>query len=1316
MRAWFEFEIWLEKLWFRLQGLDPDEEFQLRKKEALSFEGVLAQELSAVEESRRHRLKEADLDGARPAGPVAYRALHSGLVGVSFSGGGIRSATFNLGILQGLAKHKLLPSIDYLSTVSGGGYIASWLQAWIFRRESVADVEKELRDSLPPQDRRQRTPGRQMMPDEGAPRIHLEPHPVSWLRRYSNYLTPVLGLFNADTWTVVSIWLRNTFLNQLVMLMVLGALLLAPRLLHNILLGNPSHEADPDPFDRVLLAALFLAIGTVFIGRNLEPMRKSEEKKPARYRENFGLQLMVILPLLAASFFTASSIVLLVTGPSSAVRRVWASAAFGCVIFGLLMALSRKSRGFGVPYWRRGPNASGREPEGSWIPVPRKISYFLISAAPSVGMAIVYTWQKENVWPWQLIAAVAVYCLGLAALLFYPFSNESEETGVGVAEPLDPYREVMYVLMHLACTAAAAGFLYLVLDFLHSNPVQQGELRWHAMVWGAPMIVSLFSIAIVLQIGLLGREMFDARREWWSRLGAFMMIYTLGWIGWQAAAIYGPFAVAWSVTKLQSVWTTGVLATWVATVAAGVLSGGSRATGNPRESKGVKEVALNVLAVLAPWLFILGAILLISFALQWLLLQTHPYQPGDDGGGISWSTPQIVAAPFLLLSEIPLSETAVAFVLALVAALVLAWRIDINEFSMHQFYKNRLVRCYMGASRPVAPASGQVADGDPEPRMPNPFTGFDIDDDLPVKCMAVMSGNTPPRPYTYGPYSIVNTSLNLVHGRNLAWQERKAASFFFSPLYSGYDVNIGDSTHRLPSDRQSLCRYAFRSTTDYAYRKDGIWIGRAMAISGAAASPNSGYHSSPQAAILMTVFNVRLGAWIGNTRHRDGYRFNGPKSGFFYLLAELLSLTNDESKYVYLSDGGHFENLGIYELVHRRCRYIVACDSEQDCDFRFEGLANAIRKCRTDFGVSIEIDTTPLKPDPASRLSTAHCVVGRIHYPEDQEATGTLVYIKASVTGDEPADTIQYRAVNPDFPHQSTADQWFNESQFESYRALGFHVADTVFSAVDASLSRVSGREAFFRELRQQWSPSNPLVERHFTRHSAHLMSLMEQLRTDADLQFLCGQITPEWEALMRDAQAEPRGQGWLPRRYAERRAGFFFCNSLIQLMENVYLDLVMECNYAHPDNRGWMNLFHHWAWSSMFRVAWAISAPCYGARFQSFCEGLFELNKENRAWIDCIEIKRDAMNFIEREHYSVVESGDKLYQLEMCVRNPDGIDTFSFPFGFAVVDGSKALVYYRIRNHLRKMGLWSRTRQKMLDKGLFEATNIRAMKDRPTS
>jgi len=354
---------------------------------------------------------------------------------------------------------------------------------------------------------------------------------------------------------------------------------------------------------------------------------------------------------------------------------------------------------------------------------------------------------------------------------------------------------------------------------------------------------------------------------------------------------------------------------------------------------------------------------------------------------------------------------------SLAAATALASRIDVNLFSIYHFYRQRLVRCYLGASRCKL-------------RTPHPFTGFDPRDDLKLADLAC---DVDSKPQCQRPFLIHNTAMNLVAGKQLAWQERRAAAFAFTPLASGYSFTLPDEKGQLLSH--------FRPTAQYM---EGVWMGSAMAISGAAASPNMGYHSSPALTFLMTVFNVRLGHWSPNPADGTAWTQQDPPFGGTYLLKELFGNTQHTSTFVYLSDGGHFENLGIYELVRRRCACIVAIDAGQDCNSQFEDLGNAIRKCYADFGVVIDIH--------AEDLESGYSAIGRVIYPpcegsSEQPPEGHLIYIKPRLTGTEPADLMNYKCTHPGFPHESTSDQCFDESQFESYRKLGHHIGKAVFDA-----------------------------------------------------------------------------------------------------------------------------------------------------------------------------------------------------------------------------------------------------------------------------
>jgi len=272
---------------------------------------------------------------------------------------------------------------------------------------------------------------------------------------------------------------------------------------------------------------------------------------------------------------------------------------------------------------------------------------------------------------------------------------------------------------------------------------------------------------------------------------------------------------------------------------------------------------------------------------------------------------------------------------------------DVNLFSMHATYVNRLVRCYLGATRRKPwykyARMGAPTGSDGSERDENPVTGFDFSDDMPLQRLRYrrkQDGDGEDRPY-WGPFPIINAALNLTGGRELAWQDRKADAFFFSPLYCG---SKSTGFRFLPASN------------------DTVTLGRAMGISGAAVSPNMGYLTSQSLMILLTMFNVRLGWWLYNParpqRFASEWHFKHPGYGGL-VWNEMLGRTDEDSGYVYLSDGGHFDNLGVYELIRRRCKYIIVSDAGADPKYQFRDLTDLVQKIQTDFGISIADETDP---------------------------------------------------------------------------------------------------------------------------------------------------------------------------------------------------------------------------------------------------------------------------------------------------------------------------------------------------------------------
>jgi uncharacterized membrane protein len=353
---------------------------------------------------------------------------------------------------------------------------------------------------------------------------------------------------------------------------------------------------------------------------------------------------------------------------------------------------------------------------------------------------------------------------------------------------------------------------------------------------------------------------------------------------------------------------------------------------------------------------------------------------------------------------------------------------NVNTFSLHGMYRSRLIRAYLGASN--------------ESRSPDFFTNFDEDDNLREKDLPQDA---------HAPLHIINATLNLVATTNTAWTQRKAESFTFSPLHCG-------------SLRTGYVR------TEYYAGGKGLTLGTAMAISGAAFNPNMGYHSSPLLTLIMTLFNVRLGYWLPNPGKEKDAKFfqrNSPRLALGPLLNEALGRTNDTGRYIQLSDGAHFENLALYEMVMRRCHRIIVIDAGADPDFQFEDLANAIRKIRIDLGIPIEFGAHNHIPS-GNNPQAAYCAIAAIGYKSVDAGQnvddGELIYFKPAVRGSETIDVQNYAATHKTFPHETTADQFFNEAQFESYRQLGVTMAEAV---VGQSKSTECSTEEFFAAARK---------------------------------------------------------------------------------------------------------------------------------------------------------------------------------------------------------------------------------------------------------
>jgi hypothetical protein len=450
-----------------------------------------------------------------------------------------------------------------------------------------------------------------------------------------------------------------------------------------------------------------------------------------------------------------------------------------------------------------------------------------------------------------------------------------------------------------------------------------------------------------------------------------------------------------------------------------------------------------------------------------------------------------------------------------------------------------------------------------------------------------------------GPFHVVNCALNLGGSSDLALHTRHSASFTLTPLAVGTEYGpvdraqierraLGGEVDKL-DDQEPLDKIGYQWTDGYGGRNGQPTLAQAVSVSGAAASPNMGYHTSPVVAFMLTMFNARLGWWFPNPRMR-GDRAS-PRFSLKYLLFELFGVADDRSNFLMVSDGGHFENLAAYELIKRRCRVVIVSDGECDPDLKFEGLGTLIRMCEVDFGCKIDIKVGSVRRGPGAQWSSARCAIGRITYKNDGKgpADGYLIYLKASMTGHEDSAILQYKAAHPAFPHESTGDQFYGEDQFESYRGLGREIAERTFGPMrdpkDPPIVLASEWEKGAQRLLEYFVPALK-DSGNFTRHTDRLMELWNDLRANPELQVF-----------------EPAFENELnPPSNTLFRPVFFTCSQMLQLMENVYLDLDLENTWEHPDNAGWRQTFTQWTKSPAIQDAWRLTRSTYGKRFQFFC------------------------------------------------------------------------------------------------------------------
>ncbi len=892
-------------------------------------------------------------------GTKLYVALNQlGSAALCLSGGGIRSAAFALGVIQALAAPRtarlngggselpgpdqsLLSTFHYLSTVSGGGYIGSWLSAW-----RLLQPFPKIWASLT---------GRPAGAD-------VEPSELGWLRSYTNYLTPKIGITSADTWTATALVIRNLILNWLVILPMVWAAILLLKITgvaSNWIIvwgeedGWRPHWRFRDEwliyvkfFIEIasgVAAALCLVLALAWIVRNRPTSRSTGNQGPTQGQFLWGAMFWSMLSAILLVHFLASDLL--------------GNALLWC-----------------------------KDPNDVW-----KIGY----------LSICFVGNKEQ-WDW------GGWTLNQARYEYTTYMGAGAVLGVliyaaGWIAARSPKRDPRDLLAWAASGAVYGSLVGLGLFFFLETPdtgflIPQPFMHF---VFGVPWVLMSQLAATVLFVGVSSYKAgSDADREWLGRASGWFLTAAITWLLLTFLIFFGSRLAPEKLPRLEFLKESLPIVAGVSGLITAYFGKSSLlpALGNP---EGLWQRVSSLIVSVAGVTFIATLVVVFGYAIDRLLfghtllreLGAHPHD---------WikNTSHILKLLFYGLA------------ISLTIGLLASRLININRFSLHALYRNRLIQAFLGA---------------PRHRTPDLFTGFDAADNPRMHQLW-----SPVEPSDWRPFHIINVALNVFSSPKLAWQERKAEPFTISPLHSGSSY-VG-----------------YRETATYG-SEAGISLGTAMAISGAAANPNIGYNSSPMISFLMSLFNVRLGWWLANpgAHGKDSNAKEGPAWAILPLVEEALGLTTDNRKYVCLSDGGHFENLGLYEMVRRRCRFIVVSDASCDPNFVFKDLGNAIRKIAIDLGVPIRfhgLENLKKRPKDGSIIGADqnYHAIGEIDYfaADGNGENGLILYLKPGYHGVESAGLRDYAETHSDFPHESTMDQWFTESQFEAYRAVGFDITD----------------------------------------------------------------------------------------------------------------------------------------------------------------------------------------------------------------------------------------------------------------------------------
>jgi hypothetical protein len=854
-------------------------------------------------------------------------------------------------------------------------------------------------------------------------------------------MSPRVGLLSADTWTLVTIYLRNLFLNLTIFIPLIAAVLMLPRFLLPVTVVS-----EPSEFGAwaTLIVAILAGSYALFFVISRLPSKAS---KPAR--SNFAERTPSQPPTDSARAGAGSDTTPVETTEKEVEKLDITDAPaekalgnddgllededahtdVGVLIRGVFPLVIAAFCAITLWSWNVRTNQS----------LYGYFDVFGLDLRSNPNYVVVYT----------MFGAGLAFLIALGILIW----KRKADLLSGVAALISAVVGGALGWL-IAVKMIAPGQLSVRLSTILGPGFELFEWQIYFCL-AIPLFLLVTLVVAAVFVGLTSGKMNDADREWLARYGGWVLIVSVVWILANSLVLLGPsllaavFRINWTNLHFtDAIAPTIVSVVGVASAVVSLLGGFSeKSSARIEPAKTMKSRILGFLPKAAAVIF-LGFIFVGISALTTFLIYSVGnlfWTEGSDAFGGSWSHVSVLrTAPFYYLLAVFLGLS--------VVGLVMACFVNVNKFSLHGAYRDRLVRAYLGASNPE--------------RNTNSFTGFDESDNFQLHRLKDQK-----------PLHVINATLNLIGGKTLAWQNRKAASFTMSPLHCGSPVlgyrptneycrneKLGRCQDRDACNLSPVCALKPDGKPDCRMPGKALRLGTAMAISGAAANPNMGYYSSSVVTFLMSLFNIRLGWWLGNTNEK-GARLDSWKRPYFSkssptvavlpLLNETLGRTDENKRFINVTDGGHFENLALYEMVLRRCRLIVLSDGAADAEFKFGEIANAIQKCKVDLGVKIEFKGAVNIHGRYSKeegvVQKARFAIAEIIYPEldrnRKRRRGWLLYTRPTYYGTtEPRDVRYYADANERFPHQSTGDQMYDEQQFEAYRSLGSLTMNEIYN------------------------------------------------------------------------------------------------------------------------------------------------------------------------------------------------------------------------------------------------------------------------------